>query len=432
MLTSIWLTLLIAAQGVAAFVLVRRLLPGRKRLPPVSPLADSRANAPRDARADTAPHHQEALHNYASRNDAGADSVSVIVATLNEAARIAPCLHGLRQQGSAMLEVLVVDSNSTDGTRAMVEDAARADARFQLVTDGPLPAGWVGKVWALETGLRLARGNWILGIDADTMPQPGMINGILKTMHAQRYEAASFGPRFVGQTAAERWLQPAMLVTLVYRTGAAGAEPPPPDRVLANGQCFMARREQLLQLGGYSVSRDSFSDDVTLARHLARNGVRVGFLNGSRIIDVRAYASLREMWREWGRSFDLKDGVSFARRWFDAAFIWLTMALPVPVLLYTILRFSSHPDGTSAYSAFAITDAESSLFVTLAVINAILLWIRGVLLFAIRGNYRDRGITFWLSWLADIPAAVRLTLSTARRPRTWRGRMYDPVEEYQA
>ncbi|MEO7362954.1 MAG: glycosyltransferase family 2 protein, partial [Gemmatimonadaceae bacterium] len=418
------------AQGIALLVLWRRLLPGRKRLPPVPPAADPRRDAPNASESTP----DVIAHKYSAPNPSTDPSVTVIVATLNEAARIAPCLQGLQQQGASLLEVLVVDSNSTDGTRAMVEAAMKQDPRFRLLTDGPLPAGWVGKVWALETGLRLAKGEWILGIDADTVPKPGMIAGILRAMRAQRYDAASFGPRFIGQTAAERWLQPAMLITLVYRTGAAGAKPAAPDRVLANGQCFVARRETLLRHGGYAVSRASFSDDVTLARHLAQNGERVGFLDGSRIIDVRAYASLPEMWREWGRSFDLKDGASFARRWLDVAFIWLTMALPVPVLLLlAILQLTAPPDSLSASTPGNIGfGATAGLFTALAGINVLLLGMRFILLYAIRGNYGERGWTFWMSWLADIPAAIRLTLSTARRPRVWRGRMYDPGTQYQS
>jgi len=429
-MNSIWLSLGITAQGIALLVLWRRLLPGRKRLPPVPPAADT----PRDALNTSDSNPIGATYKYSAPKPSTDASVSVIVATLNEAARIAPCLKGLQQQGTSLLEVLVVDSNSTDGTRAMVEAVMEQDPRFQLLTDGPLPAGWVGKVWALETGLRQAKGEWILGIDADTVPKPGMIAGILRAMHMQRYDAASFGPRFIGQTAAERWLQPAMLITLVYRTGAAGAKPAAPDRVLANGQCFVARREMLLRLGGYAVSRASFSDDVTLARHLAHNGKRVGFLDGSRIIDVRAYASLPEMWREWGRSFDLKDGASFARRWLDVLFIWLTMALPVPLLLVlAVLQLIARPDSLSAsISGSTGFGAPDGLFAALAGINALLLGMRFILLHAIRSNYGERGWTFWMSWLADVPAAVRLTLSTARRPRVWRGRMYDPGTQYQS
>jgi dolichol-phosphate mannosyltransferase len=283
-----------------------------------------------------------------------------------------------------------------------------------LLTDDPLPEGWVGKVWALETGLRHARGEWVLGIDADTTPVPGLVGGVIAAVERDGFDVASFSPRFEGQTTGERFVQPAMLVTLVYRCGAAGATQPAPDRVLANGQCFVARRALLEQHGGYSSARASFSDDVTLARHLAARGARVGFLDGSDIYRVRSYASLGEMWREWGRSFDLKDATPVWRRWLDVVLVWSTQALPLPLVLLT------------AYGLFTAAPTASTRTVceALLLVNASALLIRMMMLVALRESYVERGLAFWLSWLADIPAAIRLTISTMRTPRRWRGRSY--------
>jgi dolichol-phosphate mannosyltransferase len=380
---------LLAVQVVALLLVLSRLMPGRTRRPPVEPL-------------------------HTPRRDT---TVSVVVATLNEAKRIGPCLEGLMAQIEPMLEVLVVDSRSTDGTRELVQAAAARDPRIRLLTDEPLPDGWVGKVWALETGLRHARGEWVLGIDADTMPASGLVGAIVTAMEADAFDVASFSPRFTSQSAGERFVQPAMLVTLVYRCGAAGATQPPPDRVLANGQCFMARRQLLEQHGGYTSARASFSDDVTLARHLAARGARVGFLDGSHIIAVRSYASLGEMWREWGRSFDLKDATPMWRRWVDVVMVWCVQALPVPMLLLCGLAMLAMGTGMA-------DNPRAPLVQALALVNASALLVRLMLLVALRGSYATRGAPFWFSWLADIPAAWRLTQSTARVPRSWRGRNY--------
>ena len=321
-------------------------------------------------------------------------------------------------QTDPLLEVLVVDSRSTDGTRDLVEAAARRDSRIRLITDDPLPEGWVGKVWALETGFRHARGEWMLGIDADTVPAPGLVGAVIAAVEQDGFDVASFSPRFDGQSASERFVQPAMLVTLVYRCGAAGATQPPPDRVLANGQCFLARRSLLEQHGGYAPARASFSDDVTLARHLAARGARVGFLDGSEIIRVRAYASLREMWREWGRSFDLKDATPVWRRWLDVVLVWSTQALPLPMLLgLSVVAFMrGGMDGGEP--------THNLLIEALLLVNASAFVVRIMMLVALRGSYVQRGLPFWCSWIADIAAAVRLTISTARVPQRWRGRSY--------
>lgn len=372
---------LFVAQALALVVLLARLASGRTRQPPTEPCAPSEMAA-------------------------AGTTVSVMVATLNEAARIGPCLAGLERQGATMLEAIIVDSRSSDGTDAMIEATAAHDPRFRLVHDPPLPDGWVGKVWALEHGLSLARGEWVLGIDADTAPEPGMVCGAIRAATEHGYDVVSFSPRFADQTAAEQWLQPSMLVTLIYRFGAAGTTTDP-QRVMANGQCFLARRDVLLAHGGYAPARASFADDVTLARHLATHGARVGFLDGSRLYAVRSYSSAREMWREWGRSIDLKDATTPLRQWSDVAFLVLAQGLPLPLLI-----------------ALSLASVSGGIARALIIVNAILLAIRILLGFALRGSYDRTRWTFWLSAAADPLAVLRVVLSTLSRRRTWRGRAY--------
>jgi dolichol-phosphate mannosyltransferase len=377
------IALLAAVQGIALAVLLARLLPGRRRRPPVPPRPD------------------------ASASDG---DVSVVVPALDEAQRIGPCLDGLAAQSSVVREILVVDSGSTDGTQDLVRAAAARDPRIALLRDPPLPAGWVGKVWALQHGLANARGEWILGVDADTAPQPGCVGGALAAAREHGYDAVSFAPRFRIDSPAERWLQPALLVTLVYRLGAAGTDVDP-ERVMANGQCFLARRAVLEASGGYVVARASFADDVTLARALARAGHRVGFLDGSRLYDVRAYTSAREAWREWGRSLDLKDATTRARQWADVALLLVAQGTPLVTLAVLLPRvLLGAPFGAAAHALLATSGA--------------LVVVRVLLQLALARSYAVRGAPFWLSPLADPLAALRILLSTLRRPTRWRGREY--------
>ncbi|HEV7992699.1 MAG TPA: glycosyltransferase family 2 protein [Gemmatimonadaceae bacterium] len=377
------LSALTLIQGLALALLLLRLFPGRRRRPAVEPRPD------------------------ASSLDG---DVSVVVATLDEAHRVRLCLDGLAAQGSVVREILVVDSGSADGTADLVRDAATRDPRITLRRDPPLPAGWVGKVWALQHGLEHARGEWVLGMDADTRPHPGCVGGALAAARALGYDAVSFAPRFSIESAGERWLQPALLVTLVYRFGATGTDVDP-ERVMANGQCFLARREVLLAAGGYSSARSSFSDDVTLARTLARAGRRVGFLDGARLYDVRAYTSAREAWREWGRSLDLKDATSRVRQWSDVLFLLVVQGTPLLVL------------AGAAIGALA-GRSRSPVVVAAVATSAALLAVRVMLQWALASSYERKGVPFWLSPLADPLAAIRILLSTLRTPKRWRSREY--------
>jgi len=343
--------------------------------------------------------------------------VSVVVPTLNEAERIGPCLAGLHQQTSEVREILIVDSQSQDGTREKVKAIAELDSRFQLLTDDPLPKGWVGRPWALNYGFYQSspKSEWILGIDADTQPQAGLVPSLIKAAQTEGYDLLSLAPQFILESAGEWWLQPALLMTLLYRFDSAGVRNQSPERVMANGQCFLCRRTVLEKIGGYAISASSFCDDVTLARYAAQQGYKVGFFDGSKVIRVRMYEGFQETWREWGRSLDLKDASSVAQLWGDVALLILVQGLPLFLL------------GILSISLFSGYDF---LMIRLAIaLNIVLLLTRFALLFAVYPSYYHpqksiNSLFFFLSPLADPLAVLRIVLSATQKPKQWRGRAY--------
>ncbi|MGE5659442.1 MAG: 2'-O-glycosyltransferase CruG [Actinomycetota bacterium] len=342
---------------------------------------------------------------------------SVVVPTLNEADRIGPCLAGLTRQSYEVREAIVVDSHSTDGTAELVKAAAETDPRFRVIHDDPLPPDWVGRPWALHTGFLNSSeaSEWILGIDADTQPHPGLVASLLKTAIAQGYDLVSLSPQFILKYPGELWLQPALLMTLVYRFGPTGTEGESSERVMANGQCFLCKRSVLTQLEGYTSARSSFCDDVTLARYAASQGFKVGFLDGAKVLKVRMYEGMAETWQEWGRSLDLKDAASSAQIWGDLWFLFAVQGLPLPILL------------SAWFWAFPLSLSPSPAVFLLG-LNGCLVAIRVALCAAIAPSYdRTQATTrlmFWLSPLADPLAFLRIWLSAMSKPTQWRGRSY--------
>ncbi|MBU7582360.1 MAG: glycosyltransferase [Nostoc sp. TH1S01] len=342
-------------------------------------------------------------------------NVSVVVPTLNEADRISPLLSGLSQQSYEVREIIVVDSNSQDGTPDLVKAAQQKDPRFRVITDDPLPSNWVGRPWALHNGFLHSSedSEWFLGMDADTQPHPGLVAGLVKTAVAQGYDLVSLSPQFILQYPGECLLQPALLMTLLYRFDPAGIRTEQPERVMANGQCFLCRRAVLAAVGGYSSASSSFCDDVTLARYIAAQGYKVGFLDGAKVLKVRMYEGALETWKEWGRSLDLKDASNSGQIWGDLWLLSAVQGLPLLIIL--------------AYLIFLPTPVSLPQSLLLG-LNGFLLLIRFGMLLAIAPSY-DRttakgGWLFWLSPLADPIAVLRIFLSASRTPKEWRGRKY--------
>ncbi len=382
--------LALAVQIPALFVLLSRLIRGPFRRPPLQPQAPT----------------PDLL-----------GAVSVVIPTLNEFERLEPCLQGLGKQSYELREAIIVDSNSQDGTADLVKSYAERDRRIRLINDPPLPAGWVGRPWALHNGFLASdpASEWVLGIDADTQPQWGMIAGLVQAAAAAQFDLVSLSPKFLLASPGEWWLQPALLITLIYRFGAAGDRYPTPDRVMANGQCFLCRRSVLVAVDGYTAAAGSFCDDVTLARQIAAAGYRVGFWDGSQVLKVRMYMGMAETWREWGRSLDLKDASSRAQIWGDLWLLGATQGLPLIL-------------GLGALGSY-FTGNHSFWLQGLLGLNLGLVVIRFALLLAIAPTYEATsggGLSwaFFLSPLADPAAWYRIWLSAKSTPQQWRGRNY--------
>ena len=377
---------ILISQLAATAILLSRLLKGASRRSPIQPQ---------------------------SANPDLIGKVSVVVPTLNEAERITPCLSGLTRQSYELREAIVVDSNSQDGTQQLVKNAGSYDPRLRLITDDPLPPGWVGRPWALHTGyLHTSKhSEWFLGIDADTEPQPGLIASLISTAEAEGYDLVSLAPQFILQYPGEWCLQPALLITLLYRFDSAGVDAVTSSRVMANGQCFLCRRSVLAKLDGYTSAASSFCDDVTLARNIAAAGYKVGFFDGSKVIKVRMYEGAKETWNEWGRSLDLKDAASASQVWGDVLFLICVQALPLPMLLLSLYLFN--------------LGDRSLIVILLFGLNAFLLLLRCGMSIAIAPSYSGSSFFFWLSPLADPLAVLRIFLSSLKKPKAWRGRVYD-------
>ncbi|GGL19766.1 glycosyl transferase [Sphaerisporangium melleum] len=384
---------LAVAQALAALTVAVRLARGRRRLPPLA-APEFAPTAP--AAADTAPRRTAPggtrlvpVAGETWREDA-VPSISVVIPARDEEARLSPCLTAVLADPSVG-EVIVVDDESSDSTARL---AAALGAT--VVRGRPLPAGWVGKQWALHQGLLRASHPIVVTLDADARPRPGLFAALAAALRER--DLVSAGPRFVCDGAAEQALHAAFLATLVYRFGPIGpACPPPPHRAVANGQCLAFRREAMLRADGFTKVRRHMTDDVALARTLASQGWRVGFLDAGGLLEVDMHESAADVWRQWGRSLPLADVTGPLWQAADLAVVWLAAALPV-------LRLA----------------AGRPTRLDLALLAGRVLLAR-----ALRASYARPGPGVVLSALLDPAAAVRLTQATLRPVRTWRNRAYD-------
>lgn len=336
--------------------------------------------------------------------DAG--RLSVVVPVLNERGRLSPCLDGLIAQGTAVREILVVDGGSTDGTQRLAASYAERDRRVRLLDAAPVPADWNGKAWGLDYGWRRAdpASDWLLTIDADVRPTAPLADSLLAQARATGLDALSVATLQELHGLAEGLLHPALLTTLVYRFGIPGGATRRVSQAQANGQCALYRRDLLMEINGFTLGRDSLCEDITIARALAARGHAIGFYESDGLVSVRMYEGAAETWRNWPRSLVMRDRFFGPAGWLGLAEVALVQAAPLPALLCLWLT------GRRGHWSAAIA-------------GVLLITRLGVLAGTARA-YMRRPWSYWLSPLADGPAAARLLQSALQRRAVWRGRVY--------
>lgn len=339
----------------------------------------------------------------ATASPANAGSVAVLLPVLNEEGRLGPCLDGLAAQGPALGRILVIDGGSTDGTRALVQRRAVTDPRIALLDASPVPAGVNGKAHNLDAGYRaLPEGTrWVLTIDADVRPRPGLVDALLRHAATTNVDAFSVATQQELSGAGEGLVHPAMLATLVYRFGIPGHATTDPAQVQANGQCALYRRTVLDAVGGFGGVLRDVSEDVTLARIIALHGTPVGFYESDDLVRVEMYAGWRDAWDNWTRSLPMRD--RFTARSSAVGLVEATLAQGLPSLLGPLAILSGQ--------------RRPLLLLNIGLFLARL----GVLAGTARA-YRTRPWTYWLSPLADPFVIARIWMMWARRVHTWRGR----------
>ncbi|MHB8472753.1 MAG: TIGR04283 family arsenosugar biosynthesis glycosyltransferase [Gammaproteobacteria bacterium] len=222
--------------------------------------------------------------------------LSIIIPTLNEAALIAGVLravHALRRDDD---EVIVVDGGSGDGTAALV--AAYADVLLLQAERG--------RAAQMNAGARLARGEVLWFLHADTLPPPGAADALIAALADSGREWGHFDV----QLSDARGLLRAVAPLMNLRARITG--------IATGDQGLFMRRALFAAVGGFPAIE--LMEDVALSRLLKRRGppgcVAATLLTSSRRWETRGV--LRTILLMWSLRLAYALGVAPGRlaRWY--------------------------------------------------------------------------------------------------------------------
>ena len=237
--------------------------------------------------------------------------VSVLIPARDEAANIERTVRAADAVRGPVTEILVYDDCSTDGTSDVLARLQAELPRLRVVRGDGLPAGWVGKPYALHRLSALARGELLLNIDADvTLREDGLLL-LLSLLGSPEEVPGGLGaalvtavPRQRTGSFVEKMMMPLLHLSyvawlpmpLIYRTRD-------PRVLAANGQLLLVRRSALEAVGGWARVQAELVDDMALCRAVKASGQRVVFADGDQMADCRMYGDAASLWRGFSKNF---------------------------------------------------------------------------------------------------------------------------------
>jgi glycosyltransferase involved in cell wall biosynthesis len=212
--------------------------------------------------------------------------VSVYIPAYNAAEFLARAIQGVLSQTRPADEILIIDDGSRDAT---CQIAAKFPVRVVRHERN------LGLGAARNTGFREARFDLVASLDADCVPEPGWLAGLLP--HLADPKVAGAGGRLtegVQRTVADRWRR-------AHMPQEWGEAPLRNPRFLF-GCNNVFRRSAVLEVGGYDETMRTNGEDVDLSQRLLARGWNFVYEPAARATHLRhdtVRSILDAYWRWW-------------------------------------------------------------------------------------------------------------------------------------
>ncbi len=247
---------------------------------------------------------------------------TIIIPARNEEKNLKRLLSSILAVEDSKREVIVVDDDSEDRTSATAEAFG-----VRVITNPPLPGGWMGKSWACYNGAKASSGRTLCFLDADTWFSPNGTGKVIQsyenvgrqgvmTIHPYHH-MNSFSEKLSGVFHLVVFASSGITSIVKEMLGVQGGF----------GPCMVIDKDTYWQLEGHDVIRHEVVEHLAFVRHAQKKGIKAYAFTGKDVVNMRMYnASLSEVIAGWSKSF--ASGAKTASSLMSIAnIVWITVIL---------------------------------------------------------------------------------------------------------
>jgi hypothetical protein len=238
--------------------------------------------------------------------------VSVIIAARDEAAGVGAAMATRFEDDYPDLEIVFVDDRSTDGTGEIAAAVAAGDPRFRPVRVDELPDGWLGKVHAMQLGVDVATGEWLLFSDADVHMSRGAIRKAIAYALAENTDMVALVPEFRSPSVMVDAPWAIFARALCLMVDPAAVRDPRKKAAIGSGSFNLVSRAAFQRTPGFEHLRLETGDDVALAAMVKEAGGRLEMVGGRGCASVAIYRSVAEFLRGVEKNGSTTAAIPFA------------------------------------------------------------------------------------------------------------------------
>jgi glycosyltransferase involved in cell wall biosynthesis len=260
--------------------------------------------------------------------------VSILVTARDEAAKLPRALATLLALDYPNYEIVAVDDRSEDGTRSILENAARDNPRLKCVHVDALAEGWLGKPHGLQQAYEHSDGEWLVFTDADVHFAPDLLRRSLALALKNEWDHLTL----LGLVEMYGFFEKIAITFFgfgfIMSTRPWEAQDPKARGYVGVGAFQLVRRSSYEAMGTHRRLRMEVVDDMKLGKLMKQSGARSGVAKAGSAVSVHWHDGVRNIVRGTTKNFfataEYRLGLALAR----AAGLLMMFVFPFVALFF--------------------------------------------------------------------------------------------------